>query len=339
MPVIFKEKHYKTIQTELETYFYDFYWSDILKAVKQSERLYNSNSALIAAIRKGSIQYRQGIFTGKFNARISKELSKFAKYDRRSKIWKGIPPSNVTAAAAVANSRGEKLAAKLNNIIAKIPERVDAAIEQLHYSIDAPLFIMSEEAGKDLITLGISVEMTPELSQRLSKNYTTNMNLNIRNEGGPGDWTSKQVIRLRDMIEQNALSGYNRQELQQLIANEYGISMRKAQFLARNETSLFMAEVRNNRYIDAGLQWYKWSTSQDIRVVGTPGGLYPEGTPGHGNHYVMNNRICKLNDPTVYADNIEAARKGIWKSKASIGADNTHPGGAYNDRCVAIPVL
>lgn len=333
MPVRMKEKYYKPIQAEIETYFYDFYWKDILTAVKETERLYNSNSALIAAIRKGSIHYEQGIFTGKFNARISKELRKFAKYDGRSRTWKGIPPSNVTAAAAVSNSRGQQLAQKIESLISEIPARVSAAVEKLKYSIDAPLFMVAEEAGKDLNTLGISVELTPELSQRLADNYTNNQNINIKN------WTDTQTHRLRDMMQKNALSGYNRLELQQLISNEFGVSMSKAKFLARQETSLFVAEVRNERYQDAGLQWYKWSTSQDIRVVGTPGGLYPEGSPGHGNHYVMNGKICKLNDPTVYADNIEAARKGLWKSKASIGADNTHPGQAFNDRCVAIPVI
>lgn len=333
MPVRMLEKYYKPIQAELESYFYDFYWRDILAAVKETERLYNSNSALIAAIRKGTIHYEQGIFTGKFNARLSKELRAFAKYDGRSRTYKGIPPSNVTAAAAVSNSRGEALALKIESLISEIPPRVEAAVEKLQYSIDAPLFMVSEEAGKDLTTLGISVDMTPELSQRLADNYTNNQNINIKN------WTDTQTVRLRDMMQQNVLSGYNRLELQELIANEFGVSMNKAKFLARQETSLFVAEVRNERYEDAGLKWYKWSTSQDIRVVGTPGGLYPEGGPGHGNHYVMHGKICKLSDSTVYADNIEAARKGLWKSKAAIGADNTHPGQAYNDRCVAIPVI
>ncbi len=148
MPVQMKEKYYKPIQAELELYFYDFYWRDILTAFKESERLYNSNSSLIAAIRKGSVHYEQGIFTGKFNARISGELRKFAKYDGRSKSWKGIPPSNVTAAAAVSNSRGEALNRKINDLISDIPARVEVAVEKLRYSIDAPLFMVSVGSRK-----------------------------------------------------------------------------------------------------------------------------------------------------------------------------------------------
>ncbi len=304
------DKYYKPIQKDLEYYFYNFYWKDILELVKKTDKLYNSNSALIAAIRKGSIQYKQGLFTGKFNSRISKELRKFAKYDGRSRSYKGIPPSNVTAAATVANTRGEKLAREIESLISEIPARVSAAVEKLHYSIDAPLFAMSEQAGKDLTTQGISVDMTPELSQRLADNYTTNMNLNIRNEDGSGDWTTKQVTRLRDMIQQNALSGYNRLELQNLIANEYGVSMSKAKFLARQETSLFMAEVRDERYQDAGVTKYKWSSSQDIRVREL--------------HKELNGKVFDYSSPPIIDEN--TGERGV-------------PGQAFGCRCVAIAQL
>ena len=333
MPVRMTEKYYKQIEKELDSYFYDFYWKDIIELLHESDRLYNSNSALIAAIRKGSVQYNNGKFTGKFNARISKELRKFAKYDGRTKSWSGIPPSNVTAAATVANTRGEQLSRRITALIDEIPARVSAAVESLKYSIDAPLFAISAEAGKDLNTLGISVEMTPELSQRLMDDYTNNMNLNIKN------WTPEQTGRLRNMIEENALAGYNRLELQQRIAAEYGTTMSKAKFLARQETSLFVSTVRDERYSDAGIQFVKWSTSQDIRVVGNPSGLYPEPSPGHGNHFELNQKICKLNDPSVYAENITEARKGKWKSKDMIGAGHSHAGIEFNCRCTYVPIV
>ena len=304
-----KEKYYKPIQAELELYFYDFYWRDILTAFKESERLYNSNSALIAAIRKGSVHYEQGIFTGKFNARISGELRKFAKYDGRSKSWKGIPPSNVTAAAAVSNSRGEALNRKINDLISDIPARVEVAVEKLRYSIDAPLFMVSEEAGKDLTTLGISVEMTPELSDRLMENYTNNMNLNILNPDGTG-WTPKQIGRLRDMIEKNALSGYNRLELQKLIEVEFGVTKNKARFLARTETGLFVAQVRDERFQDAGITKYKWSSSQDTRVREL--------------HRELNGKVFDYSSPPIIDE--RTGQKG-------------NPGETYQCRCTAIPII
>lgn len=326
------EKYYKPIQKELEYYFYELYWKDILKLLEESKKLYNSKSALISAIRTGKIQYRSGIFSGKFNVSISKELSKYAKYDKRTKTWKGMPPAAVIAAATVANDRGRQLADQIERLIADIPSRVEDEIANLKYSIDNPLFMMSAEAEKDLTTLGISVDMTQELSDRLTEDYTTNMNLNVVN------WSDEEVVRLREMIQKNALSGYNRLELQQLIANEYNVSMNKAKFLARQETSLFLTTVRDERYKEGGVKYVKWSTSQDNRVVGKPGGLYPEGTPGHGNHYGLNGKICRLDDPTVYADTIEDAKKGKWKSKITAGFGNRHAGQEWNCRCTYLPL-
>ena len=309
MPVRVKETYYKPIQKELESYFYDFYWRDILQAVKDNERLFNTNDALIAAIRKGTIHYEQGTFTGKFNARISKELSKFAKFNGRTKTWKGIPPSNVTAAATITRSRGETLAWRIEGLINDMPGRVSEAVGKLQYSIYEPLKAVSEEAGKDLANLGISVDMTPELSERLMDNYTNNMNLNILNPDG-SDWTTKQVTRLRDMIQKNSLSGYNRLELQNLIANEFGGSMNKARFLARQETSLFVAEVRDNRYEDAGITKYKWSSSHDVRVREL--------------HDELNGKVFSYSSPPIIDDN--TGERGV-------------PGQAFGCRCVAIAIL
>lgn len=329
-----KDSYYKPIEKDINYYFYKFYWEEIFKILEDDKKqLLNSNSALIAAIRSGRIYYKSGLFSGTYNAQISKELRKFAKYNRRTKKWEGLAPPDVLAAATVANSRGEKLNKRIQAAIEKIPSRVQAEINKLVYSIQKPLQSMSKEADKSLKSIGVDATMTPELSQRLTDNYTKNQNINISN------WTEVEIERLRDVIEKNVLSGYNRRELRELIEVEYGVSRNKAKFLARQETSLFLAEVRDERYVDAGLKYYKWSTSKDNRVVGKPGGLYPEGGTGHGNHYVMQGKICKFSDPTVYADNIEDAKKNKWKSKLSIGADNTHPGQAFNCRCTSIPLV
>ena len=304
MPVRFTEKYYKEIQTELETYFYDLFWADILAEVQQSARLYNSRSALLEAIRAGKVHYETGTFTGTFNITLIKELSKFAKYDGRKKIWLGIPPSEIIAASTVANDRGRKIAERINTLIDDIPNKVNAVIGELKYSIDTPLFMMSQEADKDLSSLGITVDITPELSERLIKDYTTNMDLNIKN------WTDDEVVRLREMIQKNALSGYNRIELQESIAAEYGVTMNKAHFLARNETSLFTAAVRDSRYQAAGVTKYKWSSSHDTRVRDL--------------HSELNGQIFSYSSPPIIDE--RTGQRG-------------NPGETYNCRCSCIPII
>lgn len=331
--MIFKDAYYKPIEKDLNYYFYEIFWKDIFSLFKKNEIKLNAISVLITAIRNGTVKYQNGIFTGSFNMAISSELEKFAKYDGRTKTWKGIPPSSVSAIATIANDKSKKLNEEITRLISEIPARVEAAIDSLKYSVEVPLFAMNKQASSDIVSLGLSPEVTPELSKRISEDYTNNMNINIKN------WTPDQVARLREMVEKNAFMGYNRRELEQMISSEYEVSQNKARFLARQETSLLFATIRNERYEDAGLEFYKWSNSGDVRVVGNPGGLYPKGSPGHGNHWVMGGKICKLSDPTIYADSLKDAKAGKWKSKLSIGADNTHPGEAWNDRCTAIPVI
>lgn len=308
MPLRMTEKYYEPVYEDMAQYFYDFYWKGIYELIEEPRPRFNSNSALTTAIREGRVSYRNGEFQGSFNAKISRELSKFAEFDGRSKVWRGMPPPDIKAAAVVANDRGEDLARRINLAIDEIPARVEAEVEKLKYSIDAPLFAMSDQAGADLETLGISIDMTPELSQRLVDNYTNNQNINIKN------WTPEQTERLRDMIQENALSGYNRNELIERIKGEYGTSMAKAKFLARQETSLFMAEVRDERYQSAGIEKFRWSATG--------------GKAGDGRtrvlHRQLHGQVFDYSSPPIIDE--RTGERGV-------------PGQAYGCRCVAIPVL
>lgn len=337
MPVRMTDAYVKPIIDDLNEYFYQLYWKDILSLLEFKRPRINRNNgvvtALLEAIREGRITYEQGVFRGSFNARISRELSAFATFDRREKVWRGNPPSDVKGAAIVARTKAEQLSQQILELIEQIPGRVADEIERLRYNLDEPLFSMIQASDADLQNLGITIDVTAGLSERLINDYTQNQNLNIQN------WTPDQVARLRDMIQRNALRGFNREELRDMIASEYGVTMNKARFLALQETRLFMSTVRDERYRAGGIRIVQWSTSNDMRVVGTPGGLYPDPTPGHGDHYALNGKYCLLSDPTVYADTYEDAINGKWKSKAMIGGGISHAGTEFGCRCTYKPVL
>jgi uncharacterized protein with gpF-like domain len=332
----YREAYSEPVQKQLEKYFGVVYWAEILEALKDPLFRMNDVNPLVDAIRKGKIQYQSGRFTGEFNMKTSRALEKFAKYDGRSRSWVGTPPPQVAAASVVANDRARALNQKITSLIEKIPGRVAQTIDELKYSIDTPLFLVNRQADKDLTSLGLDPDIGAELSETIYREYKTNQDINIKN------WTDKQTERMRDMIEKNVLSGYNRRELEQMIMTEYGTTMSKARFLARQETSLLVSKIRDERYIDAGLDIVQWSTSGDIRVTGAPGGPNQPGKyepEGHGNHYLLQSKYCKLSDPTVYADTKDDAIKGKWKSKSMIGADNNHAGRAWLCRCTYKPVI
>ncbi len=70
---------------------------------------------------------------------------------------------------------------------------------------------------------------------------------------------------------------------------------------------------------------YRWLTANDERVR-------------KPTHTRLHNKICRWDDDSVYADSIEDARKGKWKSRGAAGMYIGTPGQDIQCRCVAIPV-
>jgi len=303
-----KEEYSEPTQKELEYYFYELFWSDIIKALEDPYFRLNANNALLSAIRKGIIRYSNGEFVGDFSMKISTELDKFAKYDGRSKTWKGVPPASISASATIANQKSKALNEKISGLIDRIPSRVSAAVDSLKYSIEKPLAAMNYQATQDLKNTGIILDVTPELSQNIINDYTNNLNISIKN------WEPKQTERLRGMIEKNILSGYNRLELIDQISNEYGVTNNKAKFLARQETTLLTSTVRDSRYQGAGVRKFRWSATG--------------GKSGDGRTRTLHR---KLHGQTFFYSSPPIIDE-------QTGGRGT-PGKAYGCRCGAIPVL
>lgn len=303
-----KPEYSEPTTKELEYYFYQLFWAEIIDAVQDPYFILNANNALISAIRQGIVRYSNGEFTGSFSMKVSTELDKFAKYDARSKTWKGVPPAQISATAAIANQKAKALNKKISTLIGDIPDRVSAAVDSLKYSIEKPLAEMNDQANQDLKAIGITIDVTPELSKSIVDNYTNNLNLSIKN------WESDQTERLRAMVEKNILSGYNRLELIDLISAEYGTTMSKAKFLARQETTLLTSTVRDSRYQSAGVKKYRWFATGGKQGDGRTRNL----------HKALHGQIFFYSSPPIIDE-----RTG----------ERGNPGNAYGCRCGAGAVL
>lgn len=95
------------------------------------------------------------------------------------------------------------------------------------------------------------------------------------------------------------------------------VSRRKAELLARDQTSKLTAALNQHRQESIGIDSYIWRTSKDQRVVGNPAGLYPKGNDKHGNHWKREGKVFKWSDPPY----------------------DGHPGMAINDRCTAESIV
>jgi len=337
-----QEEYWNYIQAQLLAFFKEIYFNPIFELL-QEEKENAASSALLSAIRHGRLIYQDGKFSGKLTIQISKELSKFAKFDKRSKTFvvndPTLMPSDILISSLVANEKSKKLHEEINKRIKDMPANAKEKLKTLNFSIEKTADQVEAYLKKEVNDLGVKYNPSAQIKEKLSKQYNENMALNIVNEGGPGNWNDEQVTRLRDMIEKNAMQGYNKKNLIESIQNEFEISKSKSIFLARQETSLFLSDLQAERFQDSGIDIYKWSGSRDIRQVGNPSGLYPKGGKGHGNHWILNGKYCKFSDDSVYAVSIEDVKNNKWKSRSNIGAPETRPGIEFLCRCAAIPVV
>ena len=152
-------------------------------------------------------------------------------------------------------------------------------------------------------------------------------------------WSREQVTFItkasQDMLDtvarrirEGVKAGKSARQVTAMINSDLpGISYRRARIIARDQTAKLNSELTQGRMADAGIETYIWSTSEDERVRGNPTGLYPKALPSH---YVMNGKVCRWDDPTVWLEN------GEWVKRA-VDAPYFHPGMAIMCRCVAIP--
>lgn len=140
-----------------------------------------------------------------------------------------------------------------------------------------------------------------------------------------GSW-ARENANLISTLEDDAVSqverwtqtgirnGWRHEDIAKLIESRFDVSRARAKFIARDQIAKLNGDLTKERQTQSGVKKYTWRTSQDERVRGNPGGLYPDARPSHW------------------------AREGeafLW-TKAPAGG---HPGKDYNCRCTAEPDL
>ncbi len=275
-----------------------------------------TDDALLAAMRSGRVQYMSGVFSGDFSARISSALRRMgATFDARSRVFKidqSLVPSWLKAEAAGYQIRAREVHDLLKRQLGETQKRIVHDINIR--SVDAKKTTDAVEEG--FKGTAKKLEVSPELNERsketLAEEYSRNLKLDIQK------FADQEIFGLREAVEANAREGYRFDKLIPTIKRRYGISVRKAKFLARNETSIFMSKYHEQRYGEAGITSYVWSTSHDARVRPAPG------THGTDNHRVLDGRTFDFSKPPTVDP--ATGRKA-------------NPGQDYNCRCVAIPIL
>lgn len=306
-PLRLKPSYYQGIEKTINAIFFELCFAPIIRAFRQNGfNIYNSNDPVSVALRKGKIFFFDGKFTGEFDAKIVKAFKKLgAIYNAHTKSWSfKVIPANIQVAIADVNIRMEKVKA---DIISNL-DQAQLTPPQFRDKLIAEYRKVVHQINQDFLESVKSISMVPELTLQMQENiavaWGNNLELYIKK------WTNQNIIKLREEVATNTYNGQRAEGLIKNIQADYGVSKRKAKFLARQETSLLVSKLREERYKDAGVLLYKWSGVMDERE-----------RPDH-----------KLLEDTIQS----------WDSPPIVDRSNArraHPGEDFGCRCIAIPVV
>lgn len=327
-PLTLKDSYYSAIEAEAMRILYDLIYKPLLQILDMTERqinreLKNSRSALRDAITNGIIWYEDGEFKGRFNSKTSSAIIRLGGvYNVKSRTYslpRGKVPDDLKFAQTAANGRygrmREQMLRALDNMDPDTVDQISRAKQEYektltHMDVDLRKTIPHEIGPKidnpasAVSRITVEAKLTDEQRAIIARDWGQNLDLFIKK------WSGENILKLREDIQPHIMAGGRAEGLVKVIQENYGVATRKAKFLARQETALLMAKFQETRYLDIGIQKYRWSTAHDARV--------------RHDHHDLNGKVFRFDSPPV--------------TNRKTGARN-NPGQDYNCRCVAIPLV
>lgn len=319
-PVRPPENEIQAIEKRLKRLWLELVYRPLLKGDNVSQNILNeapTYPGLELALSTGRLTYYNGVFSGKFNAAATKELKSLgATWDFQNKTFhltKDKLPAQITRAI---NTSETRFVQKLNGLDAQLVQILDKNVwKQFVFTdlFDKSIFRMDKEFRKNVETISIQPPITGTEAKAISEEWQGNLERSIK------DFTEKQIQALREKIKESYFNGDRYGSLIQGIQKSYGVTERKAEFLARNETNNLAAVYQGARYVEAGIPGYYWKA-----VTGTA--AHPT-RHRHSELSRMSERgkVFRWDDPPRTTEDGQPARYN-------------NPGGDYNCRCSAIPV-
>lgn len=309
-----KESYFKLIDKALFSYLYEGIYKPMFEilGIKPQLKARNDDNIIIDALNRGDIFYVENGFKAKdkFTNAQSKELIKLgAKWDKWEKVWK-IERDNIPYSVRVALSQSQIQAENkiklLNDYLAEIQRNMPDIIDS--WIFNEEVITILDDAGREIkktvkrINV-IEPELTQEDKERIAEAYT-----NAIKTYAIKDFDDKKIPQMREKIAEIVLNGYRLDKVEEYLQKELGIMQRKAEFLARNETTILLAEVKKASYQAMGFDKFIWKCIGDNRTRDL--------------HRHLNNTTWSYDNPPIIDE--RTGQRGL-------------PGQTYNCRCTAIP--
>ena len=301
------------IYQRIRRYMYDVLFDYIFKVLELDRKENALGDNVASAIRVGKITYSGGVFRAKtrFSNKLAKELedlgARFSKAAGGYRLKQDKIPLVIEQAIAEVKIANQEKLKKIQDYLRDIEDSREFLRAPVDFSkpVEGILKNLDSQLKESLKEINIiPPKMTDFQKAEVAKNYTYNLNYYIQK------WTDSEIITMRKDIEELVLGGYRAKSLEEFFLQRKDISERKAAFLARQETKLLVAEYRKNRFKQAGVSRYRWSTVLDGREREL--------------HRELNGQIFSWDEPPIID-----ARTG----------ERGNPSETYNCRCQAIPVI
>ena len=238
--------------------------------------------------------------------------------------------------AAIAAAMGP-LIQEVENIIPWLqgtatPAQAAAVLQELQERWKSAFSVTSRRIGAKLVD-----EISKEARARLEKNLARAIGVDmtkifddktVMDTAEMMSFEAASLIKdipdvFLEEVRRAVLSNYQQlpqpegRSLTEQIQEIIGSTEKRARTIARDQTSKIHTAINQARQQELGIEEYIWRTAKDRRVVGKPGGKYPEGNTVHGNHYAREGRVFRWDTPP----------------------HDGHPGWAINCRCYHEPVI
>lgn len=282
------------------------------------EKRHEGHSALWDALLAGIVWYANGLFSGAFDAAISRELRALGARRTGDNFYLAQDqiPIALRGVLAISAARSTAIHESLIAVLNAIEEHIQKAPTGFSFQkeVDNVVSDLQEQLVQSVSSVEGLAPVTPVpmgLSDRLRETVATDLDRAVKH------FSVEQTKLLRDRVRKNLSEGGRVDRLSKVIETEFGVSKRKARFLADQETSLMVSRFRETRYRDLGCTEYIWETSHDELV-----------RPTHGesnNHRALDGRKFSWDQPPI-VDSATGRR--------------CHPGEDFGPcRCVARPVI
>lgn len=312
---------YEALEKAIRDFFKKEIYLPILREFDDRAKATLSNAkvpGLREALLLGRVTFHRGVFSGKFNSEISRDLQELgAKFSRSKGVWY-LPaselPVDVRSAVAASEQRFQekldRIDKKLGDVLAdELAGRgISKKLKTAHF-FDRALWKVEKQFQANVRNITIAPNLTPEQRKRIAAEWGENMQLWIK------DFTEKEIKDLRVQMAGTIFSGNRYGSAVMAIQDSYGVTQKKAKFLARQETSLLMTKFKQTRYQAAGVEYYRWGC-----VAGSPH------HPVRPWHRKLEGKVFKWSEPPNTAEPGTAPRY-------------CNPGQDYNCRCFARPLV